>query len=102
MPELAGKIDSVTKLCKAFRSKNRVKMFLKLMTKKKPVNIAPELNISRAGLQKHIEAMLEIGLLAKKGSGRNTKYLSTEISHIVLQHLERLGVLLEMHKRCSN
>jgi len=73
-------------------------MFLKLVNKKKPVDIATELEISRAGLQKHIESLLETGLLVKTGSGRNTKYLPTGISYLVLQHLERLGLLLETQR----
>ena len=98
MAEANGKIDSLTKLCKAFSSENRVEMFLKLLDKKKPVDIATELDISRAGLQKHIESLLETGLLVKKGSGRNTKYQPTKISQLVLQHLERLGNLLETQR----
>jgi predicted transcriptional regulator len=98
MTEENGKVDSLTKLCKAFSSENRVEMFLKLLDKKKPVDIATELDISRAGLQKHIESLLETGLLVKKGSGRNTKYQPTEISQLVLQHLERLGNLLETQR----
>jgi len=73
-------------------------MFLKLLKKKKPVDIATELDISRAGLQKHLEALLETGLLVKQGSGRNTKYLPTKASNLVLQFLEQLGVLLEIQR----
>ncbi len=98
MTEDNGKTDSVTMLCKAFSSVNRVEMFLKLLSKKKPVDIADELDISRAGLQKHIESLLATGLLVKRGSGRNTKYQPTKISHLVLQHLERLGDLLETQR----
>ena len=98
LSDLDGKIDSLTKLCKAFGSENRVEMFLKLLDKKKPVKIAQELNISRAGLQKHIESLLEAGLLVKKGSGRNTQYLPTDVSNLVLKYLERLGNLLEMQR----
>ena len=71
MSEPDGQIVNVTKLCKAFGSENRIEMFLKLLKKKKPVNIATDLEISRAGLQKHIEALLETGLLVKKGKHRN-------------------------------
>jgi len=98
MTEDNEKIDSLTKLCKAFSSENRVEMFLKLLKNKKPVEIATDLDISRAGLQKHIESLLETGLLVKTGSGRNTKYNPTKISHLVLQHLERLGDLLETQR----
>ncbi|MFX0200457.1 MAG: ArsR/SmtB family transcription factor, partial [Candidatus Hodarchaeota archaeon] len=82
----------------AFSSENRVEMFLKLLKKEKPVDIATELDISRAGLQKHLEALLETGLLVKQGSGRNTKYLPTKTSNLVLQHLEQLGILLEIQR----
>ncbi|MFQ6126274.1 MAG: hypothetical protein ACE5R6_16945 [Candidatus Heimdallarchaeota archaeon] len=98
MSELDGQIVNVTKLCKAFGSKNRIEMFLKLLKKKKPVNIATDLEISRAGLQKHLEALLETGLLAKKGGGRNTKYVPTKVSRLVLKHLEQLGNLLEIQR----
>jgi len=98
MPEPDGQIVNVTKLCKAFGSENRIEMFLKLLKKKKPVNIATDLEISRAGLQKHLEALLETGLLVKKGGGRNTKYLPTKTSRLVLQHLEQLGDLLEIQR----
>ncbi|MFQ6124027.1 MAG: hypothetical protein ACE5R6_05395 [Candidatus Heimdallarchaeota archaeon] len=98
MPEPDGQIINVTKLCKAFSSENRVEMFLKLLKKKKPVDIATELDISRAGLQKHLEALLETGLLVKQGSGRNTKYLPTKTSNLVLTHLEQLGVLLKLQR----
>lgn len=98
MPKPDGQIMNVMKLCKAFSSENRVEMFLKLLKKKKPVDIATELDISRAGLQKHLEALLETGLLVKQGSGRNTKYIPTKTSNLVLQHLEQLGVLLEIQR----
>ncbi len=98
MTEPDGNIMNVTKLCKAFGSENRVEMFLKLLKKKKPVNIATDLDISRAGLQKHLEALLETGLLVKKGGGRNTKYLPTKTSQLVLKHLEQLGNLLEIQR----
>ncbi|MFQ5818944.1 MAG: ArsR/SmtB family transcription factor [Candidatus Heimdallarchaeota archaeon] len=98
MPEPNGQIENVTKLCKAFGSENRIEMFLKLLKKKKPVNIATDLDISRAGLQKHLESLLETGLLVKKGGGRNTKYLPTKTSRLVLQHLEELGKILEIQR----
>ncbi len=98
MSEPDGQIMNITKLCKAFGSENRIEMFLKLLKKKKPVNIATDLEISRAGLQKHLESLLETGLLVKKGGGRNTKYLPTKTSRLVLQHLEQLGKLLEIQR----
>lgn len=98
MSVLGDNIDNVTKLCKALGSENRIGMFLKLLDEKKPVDIAKELKISRAGLQKHIESLLETGLLVKKGSGRNTKYLPTDVSLLVLRNLKSLGALLEMQR----
>ena len=96
MSESNGRIGKLTKLCKAFSSENRVELFLKLVDKKKPKDIAVGLGITRAGLQKHLDALLETGLLVKQGSGRNTKYTPTKISHLVLRHLEHLGSLLEI------
>jgi len=92
------KIINLTALCKVFSSENRVGLFLKLSDKKNPKNIAKDLNLSRAGLQKHLEVLLETGLLVKNGRGRNTTYSPSKIALIIFQNLIQLGILLETQR----
>ena len=88
-------IENIIKLGHAIGYKNRVVLLLRLFKKEKPVDIAYKLGISRAGLQKHLEVLLKAGLLVKQGSGRNTKYLPTQIAAKILQSLDELGNLLQ-------
>ena len=91
-------VINLTALCKIFSSKNRVGLFLKLLDKKTPINIANDLNLSRAGLQKHLEVLLETGLLVKNGRGRNTTYLPSKIAPLIFQNLQQLGIVLETQR----
>lgn len=91
-------------LCRAFSSKNRIQLFLDLAKRRpvRPVDIAESMGISRAGLQKHLEVLLKVGVLIKVGSGRNTRYRPTEIGNPILKTLDHLGELAQLQREFNS
>jgi predicted ArsR family transcriptional regulator len=91
-------MQNIILLAKSLSSENRYKCLLGLIKDESPVDIAMRLDISRAGLQKHLESLLGAGLIHKTGGGRNTKYRPTVIVSKVIEVMEDTGEALRAER----
>lgn len=77
------------------KSKPRINTYLAISQGKLPVQIAEELGLSRAAIQKHLDLLIAAGLLRRDGSGRRTKFLCTEISNHFFVEISVLADLMQ-------
>lgn len=87
------------KMCNALGSENRVTLLECLMQREKPIDIARKLDISRAGLQKHLDRLVEVGLIQRKGSGRRTRFVPTSVTRDILTKIRDIAMVLETQKQ---
>lgn len=90
---------NLVKLGKALGSKTRMKVFYGLEKEVPPVSIADKIGISRAGLQKHLDSLLAVGLITKGGRGRATKYTPTDIARDLVDRMQDIANALDAHLR---
>lgn len=91
-------VEQLVKLGKCFSSYTRLMTLMGIISNIPPVKLAENLKMSRAGLQKHLEGLIETGFLAKTGSGRNTRYEPTQIAGTILVRAKKLSNLLQTQR----